>query len=89
MTKKVYERVLGTLSTTADERDVTYEVQLGLEVAQLSDPDGLADERISKVSLAPGSNVPDGSSYTLRYEYRGQRFEEIGLRVHLGTLLAE
>ena len=80
MTKKVYERVLGTLSTIADGQCVIYEVRLGLEVA---------DDCVSKVNLAPGSTVPDGDTYTLRYEYHGQRFEESGLRVRLATLLGK
>jgi hypothetical protein len=80
MTKKVYERVLGTLSTIADEQCVTYEVRLGWE---------FVGDCVSKISLAPGSSVPDGDTYTLRYEYHGQRFEERGLRVQLATLLGK
>ena len=80
MTNRVYERILGTLSTIADGQSVTYEVRLGLEVA---------DDCVSKVSLAPGSNLPDGDNYTLRYEYHGQRFEESGVRVQLATLLGK
>jgi hypothetical protein len=88
MSNKIFERIPGTLSTLVNDEYVTYDVQLDLEVAQLRGQGGLENAAISKVSLAPGSVVPDGRPYTLRYTYRGKKYENVGLRVHLGVLLA-
>jgi len=88
MSKTLFDRISGMLGTLVNDQYVTYPVQLDLEVRQLRDGSGLADEAIAKVSLVPGSGTPDGSPYTLRYTYHGKIYEQVGLRVHDGVLLA-
>jgi hypothetical protein len=82
-------QVQGTLSTLVDEKYVTYNFVFDLEIKQLrGSRGGVDDEAIARVSLARGSNMPDGSLYTARYSYRGREYESTGLRIEGGELLA-
>jgi len=84
----VLAKVQGTLSTLVNEQYVTYNVTFDIEVKQLRGSRGVEDEAVSRVSLVPGHNVPDGSPYTARYSYHGRNYDSPGLRVNGGQLLA-
>ena len=42
---------------------------------------------IMNISLAFGSDVPDGGPYTLRYTYQGRPYEHAAMRVQNGKLI--
>jgi hypothetical protein len=84
------EPVAGKLSMLMQDKCVTYDVQLNLMIRDVwRKGGGLLRVEIANVSLAAGSTVPDGGPYTLSYLYCGKPYEQTGLRVHGGRLVAE
>lgn len=88
MTKLVFDRVPATLSKLVNDRYVTYQVLLDLEVRQVYGQNGVEHEAIAKSQMVAGTAPPDGGPYTLRYAYHGQRYEQIGMRMQFGRLLS-
>jgi len=87
-TAVMVERVPAKMSAFNGKKPVIYDVQLQLMVRDTWRKDGgLMAVEIMNISLAFGSDVPDGGPYTLRYTYQGRPYEHAAMRVQDGKLI--
>jgi len=87
-TAVIVERVPAKMSAFNGKKPVIYDVELQLMVRDTWRKNGgLVAVEIMNISLAFGSDVPDGGLYTLRYTYQSRPYEHAAMRVKDGKLV--